>query len=51
MGVSSSSVTKMHPGIILSVRRMEILLVKLCLWHIGTCKREGMERLQGGSEV
>lgn len=51
MGGSSSSVTKMHPGIVLSVRRMEILLVKLCLWSTGPYKREGMERLQGVSEV
>lgn len=47
MGGSSSSVTSMHPCITLSVRRMEILPVKLCLWSVGPCNREGMKRLQG----
>lgn len=42
-----ASLTKMHPGIILSVKRMEIVLAKLCLWCTGTCKREGRRDFSG----
>lgn len=34
-------------SVLLSVKRMEIVLAKLCLWCTGTCKREGRRDFSG----